>query len=244
MFGRAYLAFRQPHAKNAQPNKSLNQPLGNAQVKQINGGQTGIIMTKSSYLKKAVIENAKWVDGVLMAGATISTVSIFAKLIGKTDLEVFGLSVSIEQNWIVLSIFTLIHLYVGWFLTRSVTKLWEEVEFDEYRPVYNEITTSGGIFVRGMTPRINRIKGSLGYSAYAMQSSDPSTWIAHVFAISLFISMIPFSLESPLSFVVRIIVAIVIVVCNWLIGSSWIVFLSDLTLPKRRSRIIAKSLDS
>ena len=197
-------------------------------------------MAESLFLKKAVIENAKWVDGILMAGVTISAVSVFAKLIGKTELEVFGLSVSIERNWIIFGIGTLIHLYLGWFLNRSIVKLWKEAAFEEYKSVYNEITTSGGIFVRGMTPRINPVQSPFGFSGYGMSPSDPSTWMAHIFAILLFISMVPFSWSGFIHFMLRMFVAMVIVISNWLIGSSWITVLSDLTLPRRRSRVIAK----
>jgi len=76
---------------------------------------------------------------------------------------------------------------------------------------------------------------------YPMDSSDPSTWIAVTAALVFVISMLPWyvtpkgSLEwsTGRALLFPAAAALILGIANWLIGSWWLVRLSELDLPNK-----------
>jgi len=64
-----------------------------------------------------------------------------------------------------------------------------------------------------------------------MEWNDPSTWIAYASVPLIIASIIPFNVSIPLFFTKYLFISITIVSINWIIGSSWIIKISELSNP-------------
>jgi hypothetical protein len=187
-------------------------------------------MSKSefSYNQRAVIENAKWVDKVLFSGVTLAGIAVVAKLLGLKEIEFQTLKISTDYAWIIAVVFTIAHFYTAWLLRRAIVRLLSTEPEDKCLEVFSEVTLEGGIFVRGIIPRIEITNRILGIPIYKMRIDDPSTWAAHVLAIVVIAGITPFDTSNDRYFAGMLLLAVAITASNWLIGSVWIVMLSAL----------------
>jgi len=199
--------------------------------------------TELNHYQKAVVENAKWVDAVLLSGVALGGILIIAKTIGADEFDLHDLEISVDNAWIIFSIITSAHFYTSWLLNREILRLWETHSDEKCMAVFNEVRATGGIFVRGLSPRTNRIKSTFGIQIYEMRLDDPSTWAAHIFAVLLIAAIVPFDLSNPSYFFLILLVAIIITIINWIIGSLWIVPLSELAISHDESKILSKKLE-
>jgi hypothetical protein len=181
---------------------------------------------------KRVIENAKWVDKILMVGTLAAGMIVLFKLlnllniINITTIDIGSLkNLPITNGWLFFVIFLLLtfaHYWTGiLLLSHSLHKLWQanSSELSEY--AFNEVTTTGGIFVRGLIPRIENV-GVI----YLIDMRDPSAWAAHAAALALIFAIVPWYFAPP--FFILLVLAIVLMFVNWMIGSNWIILLSEL----------------
>jgi hypothetical protein len=188
-----------------------------------------------SHRQKAVIENAKWVDGVLLTGVTIAGTATIAKLIGTSEIDLLGLKLSLKNIWVVFAALTIAHFYTGWLLNRSIYRLWKIHSDEKCLTVFQEVITTGWVFVRDLSPRTKIVKTIFGIRMYEMRLDDPSTWATHVFALILMAAIIPFDYSNQRVFWGMVLVAIAITIINWTIGSFWLVSLSELAIPHKES---------
>jgi hypothetical protein len=180
----------------------------------------------------------------LTSGVSLAGIVILLKIIGNSSFNWAGVNFSLNFSWIVFLFLTIAHGYVSILVYSSIANLIEKGTTDCCNEVYLKITTSGGLFVRGMIAR-NEVRIIGQRRVYIMSPNDPSTWIAHIAAIGLFFAIIPFDFHSILRFVLLFIVGIIIVFSNWMIGSFWIIWLSSLENPpktKAEKRAYFKSL--
>lgn len=192
------------------------------------------------HYQKAVIENAKWIDGVLLSGITLAGIIVAAKLIGTPEFEFQTLKFSINYAWAVFSILTVIHFYTAWLLNREIFRVWTIHPAEKCLVTFQEITATGGVFVRGLIPRTKRVKTIFGIQIYEMRLDDPSTWATHLLAVILLTAIVPFDVSNPSFFGTMLLVALFITILNWFIGSMWLVPLSELAIPKKDSIILAR----
>lgn len=201
-------------------------------------------MNKSiDILKDGIISNVKWVNNILTSGFSLAGIIILLKIFGGTSFSWVGVNFPLNLSWIIFLFLTIAHGYVSSLIYLSIVDLIKKGTAENCNEVYLKITTSGGLFVRGMVAR-NKVRIIRQRRVYIMSPNDPSTWIAHIAAIGLFLAIIPFDFHSVLRFVLLFIVGIVIVYSNWIIGSFWIILLSGLDLPKTvvERRVYFKSL--
>jgi hypothetical protein len=193
---------------------------------------------KLSYRQQAVIENGKWIDGVLLTGTTVAAIAVVTKLVGATDFEFESFKISVDYMWVVFAVFTVIHFYTAWLFNRAIFDLWKTQSEEECLVAFQEITTTGGFFVRGLMPRIRYTKTIFGIRIYKMRLDDPSTWATHTLALLLIAAIIPFDMTNIQWFLNMVFLSMVIGIINWLIGSEWILSLSELSIPHEKSVIL------
>ena len=162
-----------------------------------------------NYYQKAVVENAKWVDAVLLSGFTFSGIIVIAKLIGLTEFELYNLKIPVSISWVVFSVFTIANFYTSWLLNREIFRLWSRHSEEECQSVFQEIRATGGILIRGLTPRTQKSENILGIQIYKMRLDDPSTWAAYLFAALLIAAIVPFNLFDIKIFFVMLFIAII-----------------------------------
>ena len=96
---------------------------------------------------KAVIEDAKWVDSVLLTGVTLAGTTIVAKLLGVTEINVLDLKLPLQNVWLVFAVLSIAHFYAAWLLNRSIYGLWANNSDAKCISVYKDVTTTGWVFV-------------------------------------------------------------------------------------------------
>jgi len=177
--------------------------------------------------ESAVIENSKWVDGVLWSMLLAATAIILLKLIGKQDFKWQDVELNTSQAWVVFSILTLAHFYAAVLLLKSIRRVWQLSDRLSRSRLFGKITSTGGIFVRGLVARTECRQTWFLSVSYEMDHHDPSAWFAQ-FSVPLLITAItPFAIRrTSLRF---FLLGVVLGEINWIIGSHWIIALSDLS---------------
>ena len=186
--------------------------------------------------QEAVIENAKWVDNVIVAGISLAGIIVLIKMFGGSEIEWQGIKLSTDFGWLFFTFFTLAHAYTSWLFNLSIRDLVERNSFAICRKTFDEITAIGGFFFRRLLPRTEVTGIIAGIKIVGMCSSDPTVFLAYSCAILLLAAIIPFEISNVYLFLFKIIIAFVIVIGNWMIGSNWVVNLSKLTIKSDSRR--------
>ncbi len=183
-----------------------------------------------NHLQRKAIEDAKWVDKVLTGDASIAGIIVLLKILNLNVYVLNGITFKPENFWVIAVLFTTAHAYVTLLLIRSLYELWKDGSLARNKAVYENITETGGIFIRGLSPRVTFITYFGFFRVYIMDSFDPSTWVSHGAILLLMAAIIPWDLSHLSQNIFYWCMAIVIAVLNWLIGGTWSVALSSLTL--------------
>jgi hypothetical protein len=191
----------------------------------------------------AAIENARWLDKVLAAGTSLAGLIVLLKLTGATEFEWNSAKLSTDSAWVVFVLFSVAHLYTAWLFIRSLNVLWAEDTLETSKQVFDEVTSTGGIFVRGLLPRTYYAKNRLGMYIYEMKSDDPSTWVTYGAAAVLIGAITPFDISNLNTFLILLTASFFIAYFNWMVGANWIVALSELTIDHNKSRYHSQILE-
>jgi hypothetical protein len=170
-----------------------------------------------------------------MVGSGLCAAIITLRLFGGSKLSFQGVSVPIEYSWLPLVILTFAHGYASLLLLKSARGLHDACSETECKEVWHQIVGQGGMFMRGMKPRLLPLSGGL-----APMGNEPSTWVTHICAIMLFVAAVPY--EAYLSW--KTLFAFALVFVNWRIGSIWAIALSELATPKDQSLLLARRVRS
>lgn len=195
---------------------------------------------KVEYYQKSVVENAKWVDSILLAGFTVAGMTILVKLSGASEVSFREINFSTNSVWIVLAVLSIAHIYTAWLLSRSIHQLWSTKNEEKCLETFREVTSSGGLFVRGLEPRVAKTDSKSGTVFYKMRFDDPSAWAAHLFIIIAFASIVPYQSSKLLSILKYTFVAFFIIIINWQSASDWVIGLSELAIPHEKSTFLAR----
>ena len=117
----------------------------------------------------------------------------------------------------------MVHVYLSpdrltwsWVFVRSIHALWKADNQEDCRTAFNKVTSSGGLFVRGLMPRVRIVHG-----VYQMSWSDPSTLISHLAALLIIPAVVPFDVSNRLRFLLYLGTSLILMVFNWIVGSNW-----------------------
>ena len=183
------------------------------------------------YWRKAAKGHADTISKTLWAGLLIAITTILLRFTGGNTLKVYGVDIPLDRAWIPLAAFTVFHLTFTMEFLRTTRRYWELTEPKEYSTLFRDITTEGGLFMRGMTPRILPETGGP-----APMGGELATWLTHASALCLLFALIPSSGFASLAAAP----AYIITYANWMIGSQWAIGLSELAVRKEFSTILAR----
>jgi hypothetical protein len=186
---------------------------------------------RHAHLKKAVIANAKWIDKTLWVGMLLCGGIILLRLFGGSKVPFVGISFPMGYSWIPILILTFAHGYATILLRRSAKKMFKDCSEAEGKEVWNKVVTEGGLFMRGMEPRLIPQSGR-----FAPMINEPSAWTSHIGAVLLLVAAIPW--KYYISW--QTVFAFAIVYANWHIGSGWAISLSELSTSKENAVLLAR----
>src|SRR5262245_53907895 len=106
------------------------------------------------YWRKAAKGNADTISKVLWAGLLMTIGVILLRMMGEATFDVFGAAIPVDWAWIPLAVFTIFHAVFAAEFLRSARRYWELSTAPGYADLFKDITAEGGLFMRGMTPRI------------------------------------------------------------------------------------------
>ncbi len=191
------------------------------------GNSTASKSSEQENAELAVVENAKWIDGILWSMCLVATALILLKALGKREFKWQDITFDTSMAWIVFSILTVAHLYSALLVIRSLRRLWPLADALSRRRLFDKITSTGGAFVRGLVARTQCIDDWTLYVRYKMDYRDPSAWLALGSLPLLVAAITPFSISR--AFIWWLILGIILAELNWIIGSHWVIALSDLS---------------
>jgi MFS family permease len=192
----------------------------------------------------------KNVARVLLTGSIVSLVVIIGKLFGRNeDLKVGDISIPLQYAWLVFVVLTIAHGFTASFLVLAIRRFIEgESSEDERQQIFDEVKAESNPFIYGLIPRSTpRRPGSRRYS---MDKSDPSTWIAYFALILLVAAILPWHVGSDGSWEwstngkswLLVALAMVLGAVNWLIGSVWVIVLSQLKESSEAAKALLERL--
>lgn len=185
-------------------------------------------------LADSVAAGARWVDAVLWTGAVAVLVTLACYVTGQTEFSVLGATLSLRHGWLMFLLLTLAHLYTAALLVRGVRQFWSTASVAEGEAVFKQVTQAGGLFMRGMKPRVFGEKGD----AVVVTPSDPAYWVGAAFCVLLFVAVL-----LPAPSLQTFVLAALIARINWIIGSQWAIALSELTIPRSQSQYLSGAAD-
>ena len=178
----------------------------------------------SNHLQDAPINNAKWIDRVLWAFVILGGTIVLLKLAKRRTFSWASVEFDTNRAWIVFTFLTIAHLYTTMLFHLSAVKFSKTSTADERQRVFAKVTSGGGLFVRGLIPRTERVG-----NVYKMKWNDPTTLVSYLAALLIIVTIVPFDFSSRTVFLKYLLIALLIMVINWFIGSRWAVTLSQLT---------------
>jgi hypothetical protein len=184
------------------------------------------------YIIRAVYENMRWLNNTFLIFYIFAIVIIILKINGVESPLVNALT---ANSYLVVLTFSVVHFYVTWLLISSIYTLWRTKSFDICLQTFREITVTGNILVRGLIPRTETLGRTRTFTFYRMRHEDPSAWVALLSAIIIIATVVPFHIGNFIVFIVLVALSGILLVINWVIGSNWIVALSELSIPQDKS---------
>jgi hypothetical protein len=183
-----------------------------------------------------VVETAKSLNHVLTAGVGLLAVVALLRAFGAADFTWAGVKLAVAYAWIVAIAFTVAHAWVASDYVQQVDEAWEEQTVDENKLLFRSLTSTTGIFLRGLQPRLDATQPLAGGPRYyRMNMRDPSAWVALVSALTLIVALFPPTSRGVRGFLDNAALMLFLLWANWLIGTGWAVATSLLTIDRAAS---------
>jgi hypothetical protein len=130
------------------------------------------------------------------------------------------------------------NIYVTCLLMSSLRSLYQSGDRGTCRALFHELTTSGGLFFRGLIPRTESHTALTGVRVYKMDWRDPTTWLALAAGVVLVLVVIPFSsMPRPVLFRYMLL-GLSLLWINWKFAATWIILLSRLAIVEGESAYV------
>jgi hypothetical protein len=188
-------------------------------------------------LEDAVAHNAKSIDTVLWTFLILEFALVYLKLTSKQTFSWSGFEVNATGVRPVsfFLLLTVAHLYTTLRLVQSIRSFSQASNSNERRRALLRVTSSGGLFMRGLIPRTQRGFGNSSskerfgcINVFRMEWRDLTTLPSYLAALGIIGALLPIPPPNCVVLVKYLGVGFVIVVINWLIGSKWAITLSQL----------------
>ncbi len=188
--------------------------------------------SKADTYKDAAIDNAKWINAVLISMASVCGVSLLLKLFGLLQFDWNGVKISINNLWLVCLLLTFAHCYAAYLFDKSCYSLWCCDNDKIASTTFLKITETGGVFFKGFAPRIGKKVNNR--TVFVLPRKDPTIILDVLLGVSIVAAVVPFNADFPKT-VILFSIAIMILYFNWKIGSFWAISLSELAAAHGKS---------
>ncbi|MDO9306760.1 MAG: hypothetical protein Q7T75_02670 [Mesorhizobium sp.] len=185
-------------------------------------------MSQDSAISSTIMSRADNVNYVILAACSIVILAALAKLAGKAEISIKGISIKLSHLPVIMIFFTAAHFYTAYSLNTEIVQASLALNPEELRGIFETISDKGPLFFQGIMERLQIYQSALG-PVFVMSWNDPSTILAHGAALGAFLVMISWTGLSPFQRLLSVCISTVIVTSNWLIGGSWAVHLSCLS---------------
>jgi hypothetical protein len=179
------------------------------------------------------------IGSLLNAGSIFVLGVLAARATNTTQVDILEVNMTLQWAWLVFTAFTVAHVFASIFAALYSYRLYlSKTSRTKVVRVYNEISTSKCLYIRGVSGRDRTVQDG---AFYRMRWDDPSTWVAHLGAVGALIAMLPWRYGSTLEIApstnrwADVLLALGLLIVNWLAGSVWAVALWELAKPRDQS---------
>jgi hypothetical protein len=166
-----------------------------------------------------------------MAAVLVTTARLFN---GNADVEVWEVTIPLDVVWAFFICATAAHVFTGLFLAKLVRDFQKSEESTQEKlQTYHDVLAESGAYV-SVTVRRLPVEGKRLTPMYA---SDPSTWLSYGGVILLVVATLPWWIDDGLKWpgwtesAAVGLLALVLAVVNWRIGTAWARAISVLGIP-------------
>jgi hypothetical protein len=183
-----------------------------------------------NYWKAKAIAEASYINSFLWC-TLVSSIVVISVIIGNiSSFSFIGVAIPVRYSWCPLILLAFLHIIWSNLFVTALKNYWKMSEYKEHVELFKDITSKGGIFMRGMKPRI------LTHSGPALMAPEITSWISILTTVVYFVALWV-SLEQ-MGLVWLRLLPFLIVYCSWATGSRWAIALSELTIDAQNSTVL------
>ncbi|MFA1546086.1 hypothetical protein [Actinomadura chokoriensis] len=191
-------------------------------------------MEELSAEQRLVFNAVKDTSRIVVLGWMAAVAVLATKLLAAKDvITVAGIELNVRYAWVLLAVFSVIHLFKGIFIMRHISEYTRYGSFDRAaeRTLYKAIRAESNPLIHGLRPRPLRP----GPGA-RLDPADPSYWVAYLAQIGTFTAALPWTLKNghpvwPTGWTLWLTVLAVsaFLGINWIVGSHWLAAVAELS---------------
>ncbi|MBQ1047444.1 hypothetical protein KBX50_02945 [Micromonospora sp. C51] len=184
-------------------------------------------------LQKVVVSRVKKCAATLSAASLLAAATVLARLTGNVEFEVLGVDVNLRHSWLLFGAITACHVVWAYFAVSAMSDLNATREFRRLRDkVLRDVRNDEHWLLNGITRRL-----STRYDrVFVMSMRDPTTWFFYGIATLSLAAMVPWVLthgvlrlaNTPSEAIGITAIAAILVMLNWIVGSIWVISLTEL----------------
>lgn len=173
----------------------------------------------------ALTSSFRLLNGLMIVTSGYFFVSIASRFFEAQSAGFLGVYVPQEYALVVLTLATILHLAILRYIVHDLDRAWKCLKKSSRIDLYFRITGSGGLLVKGAERFRDCIDNRGGFLFVRITKEEPPSLIHWSVSFLAVIACIRY--EASFDFVWTSVLAFVLVMVNWQIGSSWLVALSD-----------------
>jgi len=182
--------------------------------------------------KKAIIDgvvaNAAYLSNFLVIFFLLSITVLLTKIFGGEEVDFRGVKIKTRYYGYLLLFVTIFHIYFSYIFRKSVYTATTSLGPKELEVLYTKLTNGGPILFNGFVARLQIVPTSYG-TVFLMDQNDPTSWMVHGAAIVTFFSIVHIRNTSWPGRLWYFLIAICVVLSNWILGGGWAVTASCLS---------------
>ncbi|MEY9894389.1 hypothetical protein ABIA31_008075 [Catenulispora sp. MAP5-51] len=185
-----------------------------------------------------LISRLRTFGAVLCIAAVIIRTAAFGH-----DLRLVGdVGVPVTYSWIVFAVLTACHVFLTPFHVHKTHEVWLDLKSGEGATILDVVKREGGIYVSHIEPTLTKRRFRYHRSLW-----DLSSWTAYFSTVLLVAAVAPWHLDhghlrwaKTSTTVCLLLVALALAAVNWVAGSTWMVALIELAVPRDQASYHAK----
>jgi hypothetical protein len=144
-----------------------------------------------AFLKKSVYNIFKTIDYLFIADLSIATIVLISKLFGKESFKWNDIEFPLDKSWIVFALLTIANIYCALQLKTALSEIIKLNDKKLNKEVYNEVTSSENIFIRGINrrPIFTSTWGKMSFDTMPSPKRDMAYWLRLFISILILLAI-------------------------------------------------------